>query len=57
VAKYGPRTGGPAAIVAKAYLEQTEHVQHLGRVILQLFAERDAALLALRMLIAHKEPV
>lgn len=51
MAKYGPRRG-PAEIVAEGYRNQQVTIQQMGLTIKQLFAERDALLLSLRMLTA-----
>ena len=49
MAEYGPRSGGPATVVAEGYRNQQVTIRQMGLVIKQLFAERDAALLALAL--------
>jgi hypothetical protein len=55
MAKYGQRIGGPASVVAEDWERQQSTIEQMGLVILQLFAERDAALASLAILTAMKE--
>ena len=52
--KYKPRIG-PDAVLAEGYRNLRITCQQMGQTILQLFAERDAALAALALVLKLKE--